>query len=55
MYAEQCPYSDIFKRARVVPIFNSEDPNVASNYRPISTLSISNKVFEKIIRLRLSE
>ena len=28
---------------------------MASNYRPISTLSVFNKVFEKFIHLRLSE
>ena len=28
---------------------------MASNYRPISTLSVFNKVFEKHIHLRLSE
>ena len=48
-------YPDILKRARVVPIFKFGDSNSASNYRPISTLSVFNKVFEKLIHLRLSE
>ena len=48
-------YSDILKRARVVPIFKSRDSNLTSNYRLISTLSVSNKVFEKLIHLKMSE
>jgi hypothetical protein len=35
------------KRARVTPIFKSEDKSECENYRPISILSIVSKVFEK--------
>ena len=48
-------YPDILKWARAVPIFAFGDSNLASNYRPISTLSVFNKVFEKLIHARLSE
>ena len=41
--------------ARVVPIFKSGDSNLASNYSPISTLFVFNKVFEKLIYLRFSD
>ena len=48
-------YPDKLKRVRVVLLFKSGDSNLASNYHPISTLSIFNKVFEKLIHLRLSK
>jgi hypothetical protein len=46
-------YPNVLKHARVVPIFKSGDPTSAANYRPISTLSVFNKVFEKILHSRL--
>ena len=48
-------YPNILKRAHVVPIFKSVDSNMASNYRPISTISVFSKVFEKLIHSRLSD
>jgi len=47
-------YPDVLKRARVVPIFKKGDRNNTGNYRPISTLSIFNKVLEKLIHARLT-
>ena len=47
------PY--ILKQISVVQIFISGDSNMASNYRPISTRFVFNKVFEKLIHLRLSK
>ena len=47
-------YPDVLKRARVVPIFKDGDTNSVQNYRPISTLSVFNKLFEKIIHYRLT-
>ena len=40
-------FPDIFKIARVVPIFKSNDPLLLNNYRPISLLSVFSKIFEK--------
>ena len=47
-------YPKILKKARVIPIFKSGDTNELSNFRPISTLSIFNKLFEKLIHVRLA-
>lgn len=46
-------YPDCLKIAKVVPVFKSGDPCSLDNYRPISTLSIFSKVFEKLIVDRL--
>ena len=48
-------YPTELKLARVVPIFKSGNSSMPSNYRPISTLSIFNKLFEKILSSRLNE
>ena len=40
-------YVNDWKRARVTPIFKSEDKSKSENYRPNSILSIVSKVFEK--------
>ena len=47
-------YPECFKRARVIPIFKSGNPNDVSNFRPISTLTVFNKIFEKILHSRLT-
>ena len=44
-----------FKLAKVVPVFKKGDELNPGNYRPISLLSIFNKVFEKLISKRLSD
>ena len=51
---EEGVYPDVFKLARVVPIHKSGDKYNVSNYRPIGTLCIFNKIFEKLIHVRLS-
>ena len=40
-------YVDDWKRARVIPIYKSEDRRKCENYRPISILPIVSKVFER--------
>lgn len=47
-------YPDRLKIARVTPIFKSGDPRDLNNYRPISTLSILNKILEQLIASRLN-
>lgn len=43
-----------FKKAKVIPVLKSgKDPKMANSYRPISILSMLDKVFEKIIHKRL--
>ena len=46
-------YPELLKTARVTPIYKKGDKSDPSNYRPISVLSLINKVFEKIIHTRL--
>lgn len=46
-------YPDCLKVARVVPIFKSGDACDPNNYRPISTLSIFNKILEKLLLNRI--
>ena len=47
-------FPDKLKIAKVLPVFNSDDPSLFSNYRPISILPCLSKVFEKLFYLRLS-
>ena len=42
-----CTYVDSWKKARITPIFKSEDRQKCDNYRPISILSIISKIFKK--------
>ena len=46
-------YPNNLKIAKVTPIFKKGDPSSVNNYRPISVLSIINKIFEKILYSRL--
>ena len=48
-------YPDELKIAKVIPLFKSGDKTLVNNYRPISLLSIINKLFEKLIYKRLRE
>jgi hypothetical protein len=45
--------SDNLKVAKVIPIYKKGDLHSSSNYRPISLLSIFNKLLEKIVYKRL--
>ena len=42
-------FPDIFKIAKVLPLFKKEDPLLTENYRPISLLPCISKVFEKVV------
>ena len=46
-------FPEKLKEARVIPIFKQGDPLAPSNYRPISLLSIFDKIFEKLMCKRL--
>lgn len=48
-------FPDCLKIARVTPVFKSGDPKDMNNYRPISTLSIIDKVLEKLLVCRIME
>jgi hypothetical protein len=41
------------KIGKITPIFKKEDPELIKNYRPVSTLPIFGKIFEKVIYERL--
>ena len=42
-----------FKQASVVPVYKTKSPTSLCNYRPISLLSISNKLLEKLMYKKL--
>ena len=42
-------FPDILKLGKITPIFKKDDEQLLKNYRPISTLPIFGKIFEKFI------
>ena len=46
-------YPSKLKLAKVIPLYKSNDESDPSNYRPISLLSIFNRIFEKMMYYRL--
>jgi hypothetical protein len=57
-YLFNCSFStgvvpDQFKLATVIPIYKKGSKSVVSNYRPISLLSVFNKILEKLMYKRL--
>lgn len=46
-------YPDCLKVAKVIPVLKNADSSLLNNYRPISTLSVFDKIFEKLIYIRL--
>ena len=46
---------DKFKLARVIPVFKKGSQTNLSNYRPISRLSVFNKLLEKLMFNRLAD
>jgi len=54
MSLERGTVPEKLKTAKVVPVFKGGDPSVTSNYRPISLLSIFDKLLEKLMAARLN-
>lgn len=46
-------FPDILKTAKIRPVFKSGDKSDLGNYRPISILPVLDKIFEKLIYIRL--
>ena len=46
-------FPDQLKISKIVPIYKADDPELFSNYRPISLLSNFSKIFEKVMYNRL--
>ena len=46
-------FPSLMKIARVNPVYKSGDPNVVDNYRPISSLPIFSKIFERLTLNRI--
>ena len=42
-------FPNLWKLAKVIPLFKKEDPLLAKNYRPVSLLPILSKVLEKVV------
>ena len=47
-------FPDALKIAEVVPVFKKGDSNLLTSYRPISILSQTSKIFEKLISNRIN-
>ena len=46
-------YPTKLKLVKVIPIYKNDDPSYPSNYRPISLLSVFNRILEEIMNYRL--
>ena len=46
-------FPDELKIGRITPIYKKENPELLENYRPVSTLPIFGKIFEKVVYKRL--
>ena len=46
---ENVKYIDVFKVAKVIPVFKKGGVELVNNYRPISLLPVVSKIFERII------
>ena len=49
----QGTYPGKLKLVKVVPVYKNDDATDPNNYRPISLLSILNRIFEKLVYKRL--
>ena len=50
---EEGVFPDELKIARVMPLYQNNDPMIFSHYRPVSVLPLFSKLFEKIMYDRL--
>ena len=48
-------YLSKLKQKKVIPVYKCDDDNDPGNYRPISLLSIFNRIFQKLMYRRLSD
>ena len=48
-------FPDDWKKAKVHPIFKSDERNIPSNYRPISILPAISKIIERVMHSQLLE
>ena len=48
-------FPDKLKVAKVIPVFKADEPDLFTNYRPISLLPNFSKFFEKVMHNRLAE
>ena len=46
-------YPSKLKHSKIIPVYKNEDEHNPNNYRPISLLSIINRIFEEIMYNRL--
>ena len=46
-------FSNLMKLAKVIPLYKKNSPEFASNYRPISLLSVFSKITEKLMHAGL--
>ena len=46
-------FLDVLKRGCITPIFKKDDSRYLDNYRPVSTLPIFSKIYEKLLFNRL--
>ena len=53
VYMKNGVFPDILKVGKITPIFKKGNPEDIGNYRPVSTLPIFGKIFEKIIYSRI--
>ena len=49
-----CNFPDELKKADVSPIFKELDPTLNSNFRPISVLPSTSKIYERILKEQMS-
>ena len=48
-------FSDDWKKAKVHPIYKSDERNIPSNYRPISILPAISEIIERVMHSQLLE
>ena len=47
-------FPDVLKIGKITPIYKKDDKELFENYRPVSTLPIFGKIFEKVIKLSMN-